>query len=375
MLTITVITICYNAINRVRETIESVCNQTYPDIEYLIIDGASTDGTKEILAEYLRFPNIKIYSEKDFGIYNAMNRGIARASGDYIFFLNAGDTLYNKYVLEEMYQYIKEDTKSIYFGKICSISDDGSKIIKDFAEGKETLEEKLLNGNMPCHQSIFAPKELLVNHYFREQYKIRADYEWLFYSVTKKNRCKSVPIIVSNYDAMGMSGEPANAELLFYEEKQILDEYQEKYEQVAHHSNLNEVLMEWKVLAQKHLFMFQIMNRWVELKQKNFCIWKFLQKKGYHHIAIYGMSFIGRRLYEELANYVEIDYAINKNADNICMDICIYLPNDHLEEVDAIIVTTVMHFDEITELLQKKVKCPVLSLENIIDELFLNCLE
>ena len=117
MLTITVITICYNAINRVRETIESVCNQTYPDIEYLIIDGASTDGTKEILAEYLRFPNIKIYSEKDFGIYNAMNRGIARASGDYIFFLNAGDTLYNKYVLEEMYQYIKEDTKSIYLDR------------------------------------------------------------------------------------------------------------------------------------------------------------------------------------------------------------------------------------------------------------------
>ncbi len=372
MLNITVITVCYNAKSKVRETIESVCSQTYPNIEYLIIDGNSTDGTGEILAEYSGYFNIRIFIEEDFGVYNAMNRGIARASGDYIFFLNAGDTLYNKYVLEEMYQYIKEDTKAIYYGKICFISSDGSKIIKDYAEGKETLEEKLLNGNMPCHQSIFAPKELLVNHYFREQYKIRADYEWLFYSVTRGNVCRSVPVIVSNYDAMGISGEPENAELLFYEEKQILDEYQERYKQVVQYSNMNEVLMEWKVLAQKHLFMFQIMNQWVELKQKNICIGEYLQKKGYQHIAIYGMSFIGRRLYEELANHVKIEYAIDKNANNICMDICMYLPDDNLKEVDAIIVTTVMRFGEIAELLHKKVKSSVLSLENIINELLMN---
>ena len=128
-------------------------------------------------------------------------------------------------------------------------------------------------------------------------------------------------------------------------------------------------------MSNKHLALFLMMNEWVKVKQKGKSLTEYFEKNGYKKIAIYGMSFIGRRLYEELANYVEIDYAIDKNADNICMDICIYLPNDHLEEVDAIIVTTVMHFDEITELLQKKVKCPVLSLENIIDELFLNCLE
>ena len=93
MLTITVITICYNAINRVRETIESVCNQTYPDIEYLIIDGNSSDKTLDIVKEY-KSDKIKLYSEDDRGIYNAMNKGIAKAKGEYLYFLNAGDSFF-----------------------------------------------------------------------------------------------------------------------------------------------------------------------------------------------------------------------------------------------------------------------------------------
>jgi len=371
VLKFTIITVCYNAKNKIRETIESVCAQTYQGIEYLIMDGASTDGTYEIAQKYLIFKKLKIYREKDFGIYNAMNRGIARASGDYIIFLNAGDTFYDKYVLEKIYQYMKEDKESIYYGKCCSIFPDGSKKIEDFSKGKGTLEEKLSNGIMPCHQCIFAPRRLLINHYFREQYKIRADYEWLFYSVTKGNVCKSVPVIVCNYDTTGVSGESENSKLFLYEEKQILYEYQGKYEQtMIHCADSDKALMEWKILAQKHLFMFQIMNRWMELKQKDIHIGEYLQKKGYQHIAIYGMSFIGRRLYEELSKNLVIEYAIDQNAENICTDIYICLPNDDLKEVDAIIVTAVMCFNEVKGMLHKKIKSPVLSIENIIDEIF-----
>ena len=82
----TVITVCRNAVNEIRETVESVLNQTYPHIEYVIIDGASGDGTLAVLEEYADRGNVRVYSEKDNGIYNAMNRGIARASGDYLFF-------------------------------------------------------------------------------------------------------------------------------------------------------------------------------------------------------------------------------------------------------------------------------------------------
>lgn len=86
MLKVTVITVCYNEKEKLKETIESVCNQTYSNIEYLIIDGASEDGTGDLLKEYSGCGHIYTYSETDHGIYNAMNRGIARATGDYVIF-------------------------------------------------------------------------------------------------------------------------------------------------------------------------------------------------------------------------------------------------------------------------------------------------
>ena len=92
-----------------------------------------------------------------------------------------------------------------------------------------------------------------------------------------------------------------------------------------------------RTYAEKHLLIMRMFNQWMILKQEGKSLEKYFRDNGYQSIAIYGMSFIGRRLYEELANYVEIDYAIDKNADNICMDICIYLPNDHLEEVDELV--------------------------------------
>ena len=126
----------------------------------------------------------------------------------------------------------------------------------------------------------------------------------------------------------------------------------------------------------KHLALFLMMNEWVKVKQQGKNLADFFVKNGYKKIAIYGMSYAGETLVDELkGSEVTVAYGIDKNADSLYADVEIVSMEDDLEEVDAIIVTTVMHFDEITELLQKKVKCPVLSLENIIDELFLNCLE
>ena len=92
MLKITFITVCYNAIDTLEKTILSIINQTYPNIEYIIIDGASTDGTVDIIKKYEHKLSYWI-SEPDKGIYDAMNKGLKRATGDYINFMNADDIL------------------------------------------------------------------------------------------------------------------------------------------------------------------------------------------------------------------------------------------------------------------------------------------
>lgn len=370
MLKITIITVCRNEKARAEETIESVCAQTYPNTEYLIIDGASDDGTVAMLQEYsLKYKNIKFYSEKDFGIYNAMNRGIARAGGDYVFFINAGDLFYSEHVIEDMVSYMEEDTESIYYGMTCLVYADGLKQVQDFSKQNGTLEEKLLNGYMPNHQAIFAPRNLLTDNYFREQYKMRADYEWLVYSVSRGCRCVGVPVIVSYYDVSGASSRVKNNVLLRQEGQAVINEYWKYYVQNDLEENRKEKEADREVTEQKYYHMFQFMNYWMAVKQKGVSIGEYLLERGYGHIAVYGIGSMGLRLVDELKGCnIEIEYAVDRNADNLRTDLSVLLPDETLPEVDLMIVTAVTYFNEIAEHLRKKVSFPIVSLEDVVYE-------
>lgn len=120
-------------------------------------------------------------------------------------------------------------------------------------------------------------------------------------------------------------------------------------------------------MSDKHLALFQLMNQWVKVKQKGINLSEYFEKKGYQTIAIYGMSYAGETLFEELQNTsVAVAYGIDKNAGSIFTDVDVISPEEELDKVDAIVVTSVTFFDEIEQTLSQKTDCPIISLEDIL---------
>lgn len=152
---ISVITVCWNCVNQIRETIRSVIGQDYLDLEYIIIDGNSTDGTKNIIEEY-RSEISQYNSEPDLGIYDAMNKGISLASGKWTLFLNAGDLFYNDKVISNIFNNIESSKDChVIFGSTIMKYSFGTYIVTPG-------NPEMLTKRMPfCHQSVFFRTSIL----------------------------------------------------------------------------------------------------------------------------------------------------------------------------------------------------------------------
>lgn len=125
---ISVVTVCYNAVNDIEKTILSVINQTYPNVEYLIIDGGSTDGTMDVVNRYKDKIDV-IVSEPDKGIYDAMNKGIDRATGEWINFMNAGDCFYKQDTLSSIFDSFDYSSCDVVYGHAVSIKGINKKMV------------------------------------------------------------------------------------------------------------------------------------------------------------------------------------------------------------------------------------------------------
>lgn len=196
-----IITINYNNKEGLRRTIESVIGQTFRDYEYIVIDGGSTDGSVDILKEYDKYITYWI-SEKDNGIYNAMNKGIAKATGDYLNFMNSGDCFYDTEVLQKVAFYNMEDDfivgKDYHFNEKTkqghtSIQPSRTTMIHFFVA---TLD----------HQSAFIKKELFENSPYDEKHRLVSD--WIFFTekiVKERKRIQFIPDIVCRREEGGLS--------------------------------------------------------------------------------------------------------------------------------------------------------------------------
>lgn len=128
-------------------------------------------------------------------------------------------------------------------------------------------------------------------------------------------------------------------------------------------------ISEKQQMSDKHLALFLMMNQWVKVKQDGKNLASYFEKNGYKKIAIYGMSYAGETLVDELKETnIEVAYGIDKKVDTIYADVDIVSIEDDLEPVDAVVVTAITFFDEIEEKLSDKVSCPILSLEDILYE-------
>lgn len=168
---LSVITVCYNASEVIEKTILSVLSQDQSLFEYLIIDGKSTDATLSICNKYSQY--LSIYSEKDNGIFDAMNKGINIADGEWIIFMNAGDVFYDKDVLSNIFnQEIPNDIGFIFGDTYLSKSK--KQKMTPFVFSKRKLASMGI-----CHQSIFVRTKLAKKHLFDLNYKVAADYNMI----------------------------------------------------------------------------------------------------------------------------------------------------------------------------------------------------
>lgn len=199
---ISIITVVYNDADGLETTIKSVANQTYKNIEYIVIDGASKDGTLDILKK--NESKISVWkSEPDKGIYDAMNKGLALATGDYVWFMNAGDIIFSDNTLELIFTTC-EANADVYYGETQEISMAGETIGLRRLKTPEQLNWlSFKSGMLVSHQSILIKKTLCKN--YDTQYKISADIDWVIFALRKSKIIINTKLILSKFEVGGMS--------------------------------------------------------------------------------------------------------------------------------------------------------------------------
>lgn len=204
---ITVVTVCYNCVKVIERTILSVINQTCSNIEYIVVDGGSTDGTIDIIRKY-EDKITKWISEPDGGVYFGMNKGIAMAHGVWINFMNAGDMFASNDVLEKcFYQQYYDDNVALLCGDtICSFP---------WANYLRIGKNKDESINF-CHQSVFTRTYLLKQHPYDTSYRIIADNVWYEELLANNYLIKYIPIRIAVYE--GYEGISARNAVNFYKE-------------------------------------------------------------------------------------------------------------------------------------------------------------
>lgn len=252
-MTFSIIVVCLNAGEKLRETIDSILDQTWQDYEIIIKDGGSTDGrTRKYLESYVENcdtvhgrgggecdAKLRVYSSKDNGIYDAMNQAVWYVRGDYVLFLNCGDSFYDECVLEQTAEKIREHNG----GTGCCAADNGNVLVSEAprcifygniyerltgtqVQSNPVIDDFACYRNVPCHQACFYAAALLREKPFDTAYAVRADYEhflWCYYRAHAGT--VYMPVTVALYEGGGFSETKENERRSRREHREIVDRY------------------------------------------------------------------------------------------------------------------------------------------------------
>lgn len=208
-----IITVTYNAADTIEDTIQSVISQTYHHVEYIIIDGASKDNTLNIVDQYREHITCLV-SEPDRGLYDAMNKGMQLATGDYLCFLNAGDSFHEDDTLQLMVHSLRNTEKlpDVLYGETELVDSEGHFVRMRRLSAPETLNWKSFRqGMLVCHQAFFARREL--TEPYDLHYRFSADFDWCIRIMKKANALHNTHLTLIDYLEEGMTTQNHQASL------------------------------------------------------------------------------------------------------------------------------------------------------------------
>lgn len=203
---VSIITVCYNSSSTIRDTIESVLSQSYEDIEYIVVDGASTDSTLDILSEY-RDRIATVVSEKDKGIYDAMNKGVAAANGDFIGILNSDDMFFDGDTVKNLVSFLKErpDIDASYADLVFVQRQKTDVVTRKYSSSGFTVG-KIRFGFMIPHPTFYARRELFEKFgSYKLGYRVSADFELMARFFTKSVKMARYPAVMVKMRDGGIS--------------------------------------------------------------------------------------------------------------------------------------------------------------------------
>lgn len=214
--TFSIITVCRNAQQTIEDTLQSVITQSYHHVEYIVIDGNSTDGTLCIINRY-KERIARVVSEPDKGLYDAMNKGLHLATGDYVCFLNAGDCFHEDDTLQQMVHRLFEaecsELPDVLYGETELVDSEGHFVRMRRLQTPETLHWKTFRQGMRvCHQAFFAKRTLAPDYDLH--YRFSADFDWCIRIMKRSNHLFNTHLTLIDYLNEGMTTQNHRASLM-----------------------------------------------------------------------------------------------------------------------------------------------------------------